>query len=182
MTEGRGRVLTRSSGECTNGLQPLPRRAVVAVLLTVALAASCAVRREKMLVGEIAQAIQTSPSRIDLARLYPAAWDRVCVIPSHTSAAAARSVLGFDDRRAGRLAERDDVSGLWFVRGRKVISAVNFPRRQGDFGAAGAAYCLPRDSAIFQAELTPAGAARVLPLSTSITNRPPPPAPAQPTP
>ena len=139
-------------------------RLLGAIALVALLPAACAVRREKMLVGEIAQAIQTNPSRIDLKRLYPAAWDRVCVIPPNTSAAGVQALLGFEDRRGGRLAARKDVSGLWFVRGRKVISAVDFPRRQGDFAAAGAAYCLPRDRAVFRAELSPGGGARVLPL------------------
>lgn len=180
----QGGLVVRIPGRVRDGVPTAVRLpGVGALALMLALASSCAIRREKMLVGEIAQAIQTNPARVDLGRLYPAAWERVCVIPPHTSAAVSRSLLGFDYDRAGRFAARTDASGLWFVRGRKVVSAVEFPRRQGDFAAAARAYCLPRDRAVFRAELSALGGARVLPLDTAgLTNRPPPPSPGSRTP
>lgn len=160
-----------------------PSRSLVFAFVAVASATGCTIRRERMLVGEIAQAIQTNPARVDLARLYPAAWDRVCVVPPRRDAVSVDSLLGFHYRRVESLVRRDDVTGLWFVRGRKVVSAVSFPRKQGDFAAAGRAYCLPRRQAVFRAELDRTGGARVLPLDTAALTPPQPsPSPGQHTP
>ncbi len=157
---GAGRGRTGPTGAA------VPRFSIGLALGLALIAGSCTVRRERMLVGEIAQGIQTNPAHVEMARLYPAAWDRVCVVPPRTDAATARALLGFDYRRAGSLEKRNDVTGLWFVRGDKVTTAVNFPRRQGDFAAVGRAYCLPRDRAFFRADLTPAGGARVVPIDS----------------
>ncbi|HEX9108203.1 MAG TPA: hypothetical protein VF832_13265 [Longimicrobiales bacterium] len=119
-----------------------------AALLTATVLAACGGSRARMLEGEIAQAVQTS-GRIELARLYPARWDVLCVFVPGTTRAQARALLGFDYAAAPYLVSRDDVAGLVFARGKQVLTAVRYPRSDGDFAAPGRSYCLPRSGAVF---------------------------------
>jgi len=126
-----------------------PRRALVpAAVLGAVLLAACGSSRARMLEFEIAQAVQTS-GRIELGRLYPAPWDVVCVFVPGTTRAQARSMLGFDYPAAPYIAARTDVAGLVFVQHDKVLTAVRYPRADGDFAAPGRSYCLPRSGAVF---------------------------------
>ncbi len=134
--------------------------------LVLAAAGACGPSRARMLEGEIAQAVQTSPGRIDLAKLYPAPWDRVCILMPGITRAGADSTLGFHFGGAQYLASRPDVTGLLFLRGHDALVAMRYPRRDGDFAAAGRSYCLPRGAAVFRGgAATAAGGPALLPLS-----------------
>ncbi len=151
------------------GRAELRRRtlALALVLLGVGPAAACGPSRARMLEGEIAQAVQTSPGRIDLGKLYPGAWDRVCVLLPGTTAAGADSLLGFHFGGARYLVSRPDVTGLFFLRGHDAVVAMRYPRSDGDFAAAGRGYCLARAAAVFHAVgRTTAGPPALLPLGS----------------
>lgn len=141
------------------------RRTVVPVLSLACVVVACGPSRARMLDGEIRQAVQTSPGRIDLGRLYPASWDRVCVLLPGTTAAGADSVLGFHFAGAQYLVSRPDVTGLVFLRGQHALVAMRYPRRDGDFAAAGRGYCRLRAAALFHAAgRSPAGGPALVPL------------------
>ncbi len=140
-------------------------RGVVLPLLPALALAGCGPSRARMLEGEIAQAVQTSPGRVDLGKLYPAPWDRLCVLAPGVTAAGADSALGFHFAAARFLASRPDVAGLLFLRGHDAAVAMRYPRREGDFAAAGRSYCLPRAAAVFHAVgRSPAGGPDLRPL------------------
>lgn len=123
--------------------------------LALALTAACGPSRGSMLEGEIAQAVQTSPSRIDLAALYPAAWDRVCVLRPGTSPEEVNQLIGARYLEGAYMVAGKDVSGLIFVRGAEVVAAVRYPRVRGDFGVLRRSYCLPHVNALFRAVRAP---------------------------
>ena len=139
-----------------------------AALLTLVAAwlaplSGCGPSRARMLEGEIAQAVQTSPGHVDLATLYPAAWDRVCILTPGITRDQVKRLLGFGYSAGPYLVARTDVAGLVFVRGGDVVAAVRYPRADGDFTAAGRSYCLPRARAVFRGETAPdAGDRRLL--------------------
>jgi len=138
-------------------------------LLALALAA-CTPARGRMLEGEITQAAQTG-GRIDLARLYRAPWDRVCVLLPYIRPAMADSLLGFHFSGAGELADDERIAGVVFVRAGRVAAFARVARDGADFAAdprlTGRGYCLPRDRAVFRSTSTPGtpGRRAVLPLS-----------------
>ncbi len=131
-----------------------PAIVTATAVIGMAMLAACGPSRARMLEGEIAQAVQTS-GRVDLARLYPADWDLVCVLVPGTTREQARAVLGFDYAAAPYLASRSDAAGLLFVHVKKVVTAVRYPRSDGDFAAPGRDYCLPRPSAVFVVRSSP---------------------------
>ncbi len=143
---------------------------LLALLLVVGTAlalTACGPSRARMLEGEIAQAVQTSPGRVDLGKLYPAAWDRLCVLAPGVTAAAADRALGFHFAAARFLASRPDVAGLLFLRGHDAVVAMRYPRRDGDFAAGGRSYCLRRAAAVFHAVgRSPAGGPDLRPLGS----------------
>jgi hypothetical protein len=137
-------------------------------MLAAALA-SCTPARGRMLEGEIRQAAQTG-GRIDLARLFRAPWDRVCVLLPYIRPAMADSLLGFHFSGAGELAGGDGIAGVVFVRAGRVAAFARVARDGADFAAdphvTGRGYCLPRDRAVFQSMPAPGASGRrvVLPL------------------
>ena len=140
-----------------------PLRGAAAALVPLLLSAACGPSRARMLEGEIAQAVQTSPGHIDLVALFPARWDRVCVLTPGASRAQVDRVLGFRYPAGPYLVSRTDVAGLVFVRGDEVVVAMRYPREDGDFTALGPSYCLPRADAVFHSQPAPgAGDGRLL--------------------
>jgi hypothetical protein len=138
----------------------LPACSLAAALAALAALAACGPSRGEMLEGEFAQAIHTTPGRIDLARLFPAEWDRVCVLTPYTGRPEAERLLGFrwgGFERSGIEASEGHTL-LLFLRGREVAADVLFERRDGDFAAPGRSYCLPRARAVFRAEAPERGA------------------------
>ncbi len=135
-----------------------------AALLSLALPA-CGPSRASMLEVEIAQAVQTSPGRIDLGGLYRAAWDRVCILGRDAREDRVNGLLGFRYPEGPYLVARNDVAGLLFVRGGEVVAAVRYPRADGDFAALGRSYCLPRPYAVFRAVRDARGRLAVVPLA-----------------
>ncbi len=130
-----------------------------AIILWAALApvAACGPSRARMLEGEISQAVQTSPGNVNLAALYPAEWDRVCILGQDAREDVVNGLLGFRYPEGPYLVARNDVAGLVFVRGAGVVTAVRYPRADGDFAARGHSYCLPRAYAVFQVVRRPGG-------------------------
>ncbi len=135
------------------------RRAARGVVLALALApaAACGPSRSSMLNTEIAQAVQTNPGHVDLAALYRAPWDRVCILGPDAREARVNDLLGFRYPEGPYLAASPDTAGLVFVRGAQVVTAVRYPRAQGDFAALGRSYCISRPYAVFQVVRRPGG-------------------------
>ena len=122
----------------------------IILLATLVPAAACGPSRASMLEGEISQAVQTSPGHVDLAALYRAPWDRVCILGQDAREDVVNGLLGFRYPEGPYLVARNDVAGLVFVRGGSVVAAVRYPRAEGDFAARGHSYCVPRAYAVFQ--------------------------------
>ncbi len=133
--------------------------------LALAPAGACGPSRARMLEGEISQAVQTNPGHVDLGALYPAPWDRICVLGRDAREDLVNGLLGFRYPEGPYLAASSDTAGLVFVRGSAVVTAVRYPRAQGDFAALGRSYCLPRAYAVFHVVRGAAGRLAVLPLT-----------------
>lgn len=146
---------------CSRRRRSLRPSAVLAAL-GVALAAACTPSRGSMLEGEITQAAQTG-GRVELAKLYRAPWERVCVLPPGTSPERADSLIGFHFRGAETLNDKG-VVGVAFVRGDHIAALARVKQSQADFAPGRTvAYCLPRAEAVFTSTPHPTIAgARVL--------------------
>lgn len=72
---------------------------------------------------------------IQLGALTPFGWERVYIFPPYATAEQIRGSLGFDWPKAMRIGieRRDDINLLVFVRDKKVVQYVAFPRVHGDF-------------------------------------------------
>jgi len=91
---------------------------------------------------------------VDLQAAAPGDWDRVCVIGPYQGNEAAQQALGFNWPVESRssISESDGISLLLFVRGDRVVDAVEQPRRRGDFASLDGR-CFPRAQAQFRHSL-----------------------------
>jgi hypothetical protein len=78
----------------------------------------------------------TAPT-LDLAKVGPVNWTRVCVLGPYTDDRAAQDLLGmpWPASRLTSLGERDDRVALVFTDGTKVLAFVERPRADGDFSS-----------------------------------------------
>ncbi len=145
-------------------MKPCARMGGLALVVLLA-GAGCGPSRATMLETEIAQAVQTNPGHIDLAALYRAPWDRVCILGPDAREDVVNGLLGFRYPEGPYLVARNDVAGLVFVRGAEVAAAVRYPRADGDFVAMRRSYCLTRAYAVFHVVRDAAGRVAILPIS-----------------
>ncbi len=100
-------------------------------------------------------ASQTAP--IDLARVVPAPWDRVCVLSPYIDNGQVERVLGFKWNSDSKTSIRsnDGINVLVFVQGGDVIAYTEHRRDKGDFSRM-QPRCLPRGQATVFRQQEPA--------------------------
>jgi hypothetical protein len=83
---------------------------------------------------------------IDLAKLGPPTWEKVCVLGSYTPNKEAEKVLGFkwDVEQKSSIAKNDNINLLVFIKGQEVLAYTEHPRNKGDFLKL-RSRCLPRN-------------------------------------
>jgi hypothetical protein len=105
----------------------------------------------------------SGPHTIDLAKVGPRGWERVCVLAPYSTNASARAVLGFDwdaERRTS-IATDDGSVVLVFVKDNRVLSYTQHPRSKGDF-ATMQPVCVPAAKARLATRADSAGRVSVL--------------------
>jgi hypothetical protein len=72
---------------------------------------------------------------VDLAKIGPSTWEKVCVLGPYTTNEAAEKILGFkwDVEQRSSIAKNDNINLLVFVKGREVLAYAEHPRNKGDF-------------------------------------------------
>jgi hypothetical protein len=77
-----------------------------------------------------------SPSTpIDLAKIGPQTWEKVCVLGPYTTNGAAEKILGFkwDVEQKSTVTRNDGINLLVFIKGQDVLAYAEHPRDKGDF-------------------------------------------------
>jgi hypothetical protein len=130
--------------------------AVIIVLATSLVLASCTNQR---ISDEVTALFDDRHSAtVDLSRVGPPGWDRVCVLGPYTTNRSAQQTLGFawDAERSSSIATNDAVNLLVFVKRREVLAWAEHRRDKGDFLEL-APRCLSRDRAVLVRQHRPAG-------------------------
>jgi hypothetical protein len=72
---------------------------------------------------------------INLAKLGPPNWDKVCVLGPYIPNKETEKVLGFkwDVEQKSSIAQNDNINLLVFVKGQEVLAYSEHPRNKGDF-------------------------------------------------
>jgi hypothetical protein len=80
--------------------------------------------------------LNSSPlAPIDLAKIGPPTWEKVCVLGSYTTNGEAEKILGFkwDVEQKSTVTKNDGINLLVFVKGQDVLAYTEHPRNKGDF-------------------------------------------------
>jgi hypothetical protein len=141
-------------------IQPPNRRASTHVMtVTCVMALLLASCDRKGISAQIrAQLDSTTSGTIDLSRVGPSTWTRVCILGPYSTNETAAQLLGFrwDAEAASSIATDDAIALLVFVREQEVVASAEQRRGQGDFaGLAG--QCFMRDRAILVRHVTSDG-------------------------
>lgn len=77
----------------------------------------------------------STSSPIDLAKLGPPTWEKVCVLGPYITNGEAEKVLGFkwDVEKKSVVTTNDGINLLVFVKNREVLAYAEHPRNKGDF-------------------------------------------------
>jgi hypothetical protein len=72
---------------------------------------------------------------IDLAKIGPPTWEKVCVLGPYITNGVAEKTLGFkwDVEQKSSVTINDGINLLVFVNGREVLAYAEHPRSKGDF-------------------------------------------------
>ena len=136
----------------------------VAAVAAVALGCASCSQSDSFLGAQIDfQLRQGATPTLDLGKVGPANWTRLCVLGPYTDDAAAQALLGlpWPASRLTSLAERDDSVALVFSDGAKVLAFVERPRAEGDFTTVQPP-CLTRAEARLETRRDADGRLRVL--------------------
>lgn len=137
---------------------PAPRAGLVRALvlssslLAVAVMMATACAREG---GDLERRLAGAIGRgapVDIRTVTDFDWDRLFVFAPYTPVAEMRRCLGFEWPEAGQsgIERRDDIALLVFVRGGRVVRALEFPRRSGDFSGVPGKEGLSPQQAVFE--------------------------------
>jgi hypothetical protein len=141
-------------------IQPPNRRASTCVMTVTCvmalLLASC--DREGISAQIRAQLDSTTSGTIDLSRVGPPTWTRVCILGPYSTNETATQLLGFpwDAEAASSIATDDAIALLVFVSEQQVVASAEHRRDQGDFAGLGGR-CFMRDRAILVRHVTSDG-------------------------
>ena len=108
---------------------------VCALLLMLVLVPACD-STSPTLTEKITNQFQSSGRTfVDLAKVVPQAWDKVCILGPYSTPKNVYDTLGFDwplDMFSS-IATNDSIALLLFVNNQEVLEFVEHPRRDGDF-------------------------------------------------
>ncbi len=100
---------------------------------------------------EITRQFQSSGRTfVNLAKVVPSAWDKVCILGPYSTSKHAYDTLGFTwpVEVTSSIATSDSVALLLFVENQEVVEFVEHPRRDGDFANL-SGQCFSREKATF---------------------------------
>lgn len=92
------------------------------------------------------------PVYLDLPTIVTLEWDHVFFFPPYSTNEEIYDALGFRWRGAAATAisERDHITLVVFVKGRRVVHSIEHPRVEGDFSGLKAGYGYTPDEAYFE--------------------------------
>ena len=90
---------------------------------------------------------------VDLRRIGPEEWERMCVLTPYTNNEAASNTLGFpwDAEKYTAIEDHDGINVLVFIQDNQVLAYTEHPRNQGDFSRLEPS-CVTRDQAMVTRE------------------------------
>lgn len=93
---------------------------------------------------------------MELQAAVPKDWERVCILGPYSNDEAATKTLGFNwpAEKHSSIPYNDGIALLVFVHDRKVVKALEHPRRSGDFSDL-SGRCFSRDEAQFVKQALP---------------------------
>ena len=87
-------------------------------------------------------------STIDLSRVGPKGWERICFIAPYATNETTNQVLGFewDSQRNSSIASNDGIFLLVFTSGQRVLAFAEYPSKSGDFIKSSSSCVSPTDA------------------------------------
>lgn len=133
------------------GLTPLMKPPFLALLSILLLGCSESDQLISQQIEVQFKASNTAP--IDLSKVGPASWERVCVLTPYTTNKRSAQVLGFswNAELKTNIATSDHINVLVFLRDQQVVAYTEHPRNLGDFSKLKPP-CLIRSQAIVKRE------------------------------
>ncbi len=106
---------------------------------------------------EITRQFQSSGRTfVNLAKVVPQAWDRVCILGPYSTSKNGYDLLGFawPVEAKSTIATSDSIALLLFVKNKEVLEYVEHPRRDGDFANL-SRRCFNREKSTFHHQTNP---------------------------
>jgi hypothetical protein len=93
---------------------------------------------------------------VNLTRVFPSIWEKVCILGPYSTSKHAYETLGFawPVEIQSTISTSDSIALLLFVNNQEIIEFVEHPRRDGDFANL-SQQCFARDQAIFHHQANP---------------------------
>jgi hypothetical protein len=106
-----------------------------ALVAAVFLIAACSSESSRISSEIASQFDASSNGAIDIRRVGPSDWERICVLTPYNTNEIAHRVLGFewDAERYTSIAGSDGVNVLVFIKDDEVLAYSEHPRNKGDF-------------------------------------------------
>jgi len=106
---------------------------------------------------EITRQFQSSGRTfVNLAKVIPLAWDKVCILGPYSTSTHAQETLGFSwpVEQQSTISTSDHITLLIFVKDSTIVELVEHPRRDGDFANL-SRQCYAREQATFHHQTNP---------------------------
>lgn len=117
------------------------------VICLLSILASACSSENRSISAEIASQFEANTeANIDLRKIGPPTWDRLCILLPYSTSDVAEKVLGFKWDAA--IGTNEGINVLVFIEGNKVVAYTTHSRDKGDF-AEGGPKCIPRKNAVF---------------------------------
>jgi hypothetical protein len=121
------------------------------VVVLAALSLGACTNGDKTISSQISELFDDAKvDTVDISKVGPKEWERMCVLGPYTDDAQAKEILGFpwDLRYRSSIATDDGINLLVFVRGQEGLAYTEHPRSKGDFLYLNQR-CVPRSGAVF---------------------------------
>jgi hypothetical protein len=106
---------------------------------------------------EITRQFQSSGRTfVNLAKVLPSVWDKVCILGPYSTSKHAYDTLGFawPVETHSTISVSDSIALLLFVNNKEIVEFVEHPRRDGDFANL-SRQCFAREKATFHHQTNP---------------------------
>ncbi len=126
------------------------KRVLAPLAIAILLLSACAKDDEQSISQRLTTEFDASTSApIDLAKLGPSTWQKVCILGPYTSDKEAEQILGFkwNSKQKSSITQNDGINLLIFVKEQKVLAYAEHPRDKGDFSEL-RSKCLTRQQSI----------------------------------